>query len=229
MMVQKKTSIFVLLIISLFCLSVQQIKAQQRRVPQREIADTIPFFRGVAVGIDVVGPAMRAFAGYGQYEALLRVNIKDRFYPVVELGVGQSNNYQITTETTFKTSAPYLRLGMDLNMLKNKHDDYRFLLGGRIAYTTFKYDILSPGVEDPIWGGRANYGSTGIKGNQLWAEFVAGIDAKIWGHLRMGWTVRYKARFAQGSGEEGEAWYVPGYGKGGSTRLGATFNVMFEL
>ena len=45
----------------------------------------------------------------------------------------------------------------------------------------------------------------------------------------MGWSVRYKLRVAHKMGEIGEVWYVPGYGRGGSLQLGATFNVLLEL
>src|SRR3712207_7225703 len=44
---------------------------------------------------------------------------------------------------------------------------------------------------------------------------VAGLDAKISGPLRMGWSLRYKARLHQKQGKDAEAWYVPGYGRGG--------------
>ena len=47
--------------------------------------DTIPFFRGMAVGVDVIGPVQLMVSDYGQYEASLRINLKDKYYPVFEL------------------------------------------------------------------------------------------------------------------------------------------------
>ena len=38
---------------------------------------TIPFFNGLAVSADLVGVAQMAFGDYGQYEAALRVNLKN--------------------------------------------------------------------------------------------------------------------------------------------------------
>lgn len=98
-----------------------------------------------------------------------------------------------------------------------------------MGYTSFKYDVLSPGILDPIWGTQSTYGNLGNKGRQLWAELVGGVDAKIWGSIRMGWSVRYKLRLARKMSEIGEPWYIPGYGRSGSSQLGATFNVLFEL
>ena len=229
-MVRKSIYLSLLLTLNaLFLLSPTTANAQRRPSVPKAKEDTIPLFRGVAVGTDLVGPAMRWLASYGQYEALLRVNIKDRYFPIFEVGVGQADKTDETTGTNFNTSAPYGRLGCDFNMLKDKHDVYRFLVGGRVGYTSFKYDILSPGIIDPVWGTQSSYGALGSKGSQLWAELVGGVDAKIWGPVRMGWTVRYKLRLAHKMGEVGEAWYVPGFGRGGSSQLGATFNVLFEL
>ena len=63
----------------------------------------------------------------------------------------------------------------------------------------------------------------------VWAEFVFGVDAKIWGPVRMGWSLRYKRRLFHDDGDYGNTWYVPGFGKQGGSRFGGTFNVSFEL
>lgn len=62
-----------------------------------------------------------------------------------------------------------------------------------------------------------------------WLEAVFTIDAKIFGPVRMGWSVRYKRRLFHTHGDIGEAWYVPGYGKSGNSRLGGEFNITIEL
>lgn len=229
MMDRKRISTYILVVISSLLLLPSVASAQRRKPVATVNEDSIPFFRGIAVGTDVVGPAMRLLANYGQYEAMVRVNIKDRYYPIVEIGVGQADKTDETTGVRFKTSAPYARVGVDFNVLKNKHDIYRFLVGGRLGYTSFKYDVTSPGTFDPVWHVQVPYGANGVSNNQLWVEAVGGVDAKIWGPLRMGWSVRYKTRLCQKAGANGEAWYVPGYGRGGTSRLGATFNVLLEF
>ena len=88
MMVRKNIYLSLLLILNaLFLLCPATANAQRRPSLAKVKEDSIPFFRGVAVGTDFVGPAMRWLASYGQYEALLRVNIKDRYFPVIEAGV----------------------------------------------------------------------------------------------------------------------------------------------
>ena len=203
--------------------------AQSQKHHHVEEPDTTPLFRGVAVSIDLVGPVQRAISDYGQYEAALRLNLKDRYFPIVELGIGSADYEDAVTGITFKTSAPYGRVGCDFNILKNKHDDYRLYLGARYAFSSYKYDLSNPGVEDPVYGGEASWGAKDVKGSQHWIEAVAGVDAKLTGWLHLGWSVRYRGRISQKSGDIGEAWYVPGFGKNGSSKLGITFNVGIEI
>lgn len=192
-------------------------------------ADTVPLFRGIAVSVDMVGPVQAMTGDYGQYEGHLRVNLRDRYFPVFELGYGKANADDATTNITYKTSAPYGRIGCDFNILKNKHDIYRAYAGFRYGYTSFKYDFFSPGMTDPVWGGRADYCAKDISAYYHWLEGVFTIDAKVWRCIRLGWSARYKRRVAHDEGPYGNAWYVPGYGKQGNVRLGGTFNVTIEL
>ena len=193
-------------------------------------ADTLPTLRGMELSVDVVGPVQRAVGGYGQYEAALRANLKDKYFPIIELGYGSANHEDDVTEIRYKTSAPYGRIGVDFNILKNKHDLYRVYVGGRYAFTSFKYDVqVADGITDPVWNGQAAYNVSDVSCNYHWIEALGGIQAHIWGPLSLGWSVRYKKRIAQKHGQAGEPWYVPGYGKRGASRLGATFNIIYSF
>lgn len=207
-----------------------QASAQQKNKQTAEApTDTIPLFRGVAVSADLAGIAQIAFSDYGQYEAALRINLKDKYFPIIELGYGQANSENIISKLSYKTKAPYGRIGMDFNLMKNKHDIYRIYGGFRYAYTSFKFDVEGIGITDPVWGDQVEYSAKGIKASYHWLEAVFGLDAKIWGPIRLGWSFRYKRRLIHNDGSIGSTWYVPGYGKQGGTRLGGTFNVSIEL
>lgn len=197
--------------------------------PAETPADSVRFFRGVAVSVDLVGPAQMVIGDYGQYEAAVRINLRDKYFPIVEVGLGKADAEEATTNVSYKTSAPYLRLGCDFNLMKNKHDVYRVYGGFRYGLTSFKYDLFSPGTTDPVWLDHADYGVEGASCSYHWLEGVVGIDAKLWRNLRLGWSVRYKRRLLHDDGPLDNSWYVPGYGKQGGTRLGGTFNIIFEL
>jgi len=55
------------------------------------------------------------------------------------------------------------------------------------------------------------------------------VDVTIWGPLHLGWSVRYRNRTSSDTGEYGDCWYVPGFGKSKSTNLGGTFNITFDI
>lgn len=176
---------------------------------------------------DLLGAGQRILSNYGQYEVALRYNISDKYFPIIEAGIGTADNEEETTKLCYKTTAPYGRVGIDLNILKNKHDDYRFYLGLRAAYSSFKYDLTSVGtVSDPTWGTPVTIEATGQKCSYLWAELVAGVQVRIIGPVHLGWSVRYKNRLSQSVPDAGEPYYVPGFGKRGSSRLGGTFNII---
>ena len=191
--------------------------------------DTVALFRGVAVSADAVGLAQLAFSDYGQYEAALRINLRDRYFPVAEIGYGTADASDPATRLAYKTSAPYARIGIDFNIARQKHDDYRIYAGMRYALTYYKFDVTGTGIKDPVWGDDASFEARGIKANYHWLEGVIGVDAKIAGPLRLGWTLRYRRHMFGDNGTLGNTWYVPGYGKQGGSRLGGTFNVIFEL
>ncbi|WP_262502568.1 DUF6048 family protein [Hoylesella shahii] len=47
--------------------------------------------------------------------------------------------------------------------------------------------------------------------------------------MHLGWSARYRRRLTHNDGDAGNVWYVPGFGKTGTSRLGATFNIIITL
>ena len=68
--------------------------------------DSIPFFNGMQLSFDLVGPAMRAIGSTGEIEGALRFNLHDQYYPIVELGYGMANHNGIDLQDT-GTLFPY--------------------------------------------------------------------------------------------------------------------------
>ena len=120
---QKSISTYISsIIISLILLNLPQAAMAQKDVKEDK---DVPFFNGLAVSVDLVGPAEMIIGDYGQYEAGLKINLKDRYFPTVELGLGKADHDDDVTQICYKTSAPYAKVGIDFNILKNKHDIYR--------------------------------------------------------------------------------------------------------
>lgn len=192
--------------------------------------DSVPLFRGFAVSFDLIGLAQMQLSDYGQYEGALRLNLHDQYFPIVEVGLGQADHQNDEkTGISYKTSAPYFRLGCDVNLMKQKHTGNRIFAGIRYGFTSYKVDLTRDPFDDPLWQWDIHYGVMGEKCYQHWAEVVFGIDAKIFGPLHLGWSLRYRRRLAHNDGLMDKTWYVPGFGIQGTTRLGGTFNVAIDI
>ncbi len=225
-MSQTRTYLFALLtLISLLMPAVAN--AESRKEDALE-SDSIQLFRGVSVSYDLAGTVMRMVGDYGQYEGALRFNLRDRYFPTIELGLGDAKHeVDAVTGIEAKVLAPYGRIGCDFNVSKNKHDIYRVMVGARYALTSFKTEAYG-NVSVPAWRGTVDYSVETDKCFYHWAEFLFSVDAQIWGPVRLGWSVRYRAKLGSSDMGNNSLWYVPGYGKDGY-KLGGTFNVIVEL
>lgn len=192
--------------------------------------DSIPLFRGFAVSVDLVGLAQMQLSDYGQYEAALRLNLHDQYFPIFELGYGRaSHKNDEVTRFSYDTQAPYFRIGVDVNIMKKKHTGNRVFVGFRYAYTNYKVDVNRAPFPDPVWKWPTSFNVEGEPCYQHWAELLFGIDARVWGPLHLGWSARYRIRMAHDEGSIGNTWYVPGFGTQDSSTLGATFNVAIDI
>lgn len=192
--------------------------------------DSIPLFCGFSVSFDLVGPAMMMLTTHGEYEGALRVNLHDQWFPIFELGLGRANHKNDeVTGLTYKTTAPYFRLGMDWNILRKKHQPNRMYAGFRYAFTSYNVDIIRENLPDPVWQTASGFGVEGSRCNMHWMEIVLGIDAKVFGPLHLGWTVRYKRRLVHNDGALDATWYVPGFGINDKDNIGANFNVIIDI
>lgn len=192
--------------------------------------DSIPLFRGFAISFDLVGVAQMLLSDHGQYEAAVRLNLHDQYFPVAELGYGRaSHKDDIVTGITYETKAPYFRVGIDVNVMKRKHTGNRVYVGARYGRTSYKVDISNRPVPDPVWQWDTSFGVRQEQCSLNWAEALFGIEAKVFGPLHLGWTGRYRFRLSHNEGRIGRTWYAPGFGINDSSALGTTFNVTIDI
>ncbi len=192
--------------------------------------DSIPLFRGFAVSFDLVGAAMMQLSDYGQYEGAFRLNLHDEWFPIVEIGYGKAvHEHDEVTEISYRTQAPYFRIGIDKNLLKKKHGPNRLYGGLRYAFTSYKVDMDRTNFPDPVWLWDTGFGAKDVPCKLHWLEVVIGVDAKIFGPMHLGWCVRYKRRIYHDEGGLSNTWYVPGFGTNDSSKFDAGFNVIIDI
>ena len=191
---------------------------------------TLPLFQGFTLSGDIFGPALYLFSDYGNFEAALRLNLKSTFFPIVEVGYGTCKSTDVETDISYSTNAPYFRVGLDFNILKNKYQDNRLFVGARYGFSSFKFDMSGPVMTDPIWGGSAPFSYKNASSNSSWMEIVLGVQVKIWSNFHMGWSVRYKQELKIGHPDYAKPYYIPGYGTTTDTSCwGGTYNLIFDL
>ena len=205
------------------------LQAQNRSKERIKENDSIPLFNGVYVFADLAGPLQMAFTDSGQAEGGVQVNLKGRFFPVFEAGYGMANSKNEETKTSFKTNSPYFRIGCDYNALKRKNTPYKLLIGLRYAVSPFKFSIENPSVTDPIWNTNQAISLENISQTYHWAEAVVGVNVKIYKMLHLGWTLRYKYKVASTGANNIVPHYAPGFGSGGTSNFGGTFNIIIAL
>ena len=194
-----------------------------------EKAKELPTFAGVSVGFDVCGAAMAVLGSWGQYEAVARANLKGRYFPTVECGIGYSHHEDETTEIRYSVNAPYFRLGMDYNLANDVASGNRILLGARYGFSSFQYDLDGPDLIDPVYGTATPFHFSGLKGCNHWLELCAGLEAKVVGTFHIGWSIRYKFRISNKPSAVGSPWYVPGFGKNDGHALGGSLHILIDI
>lgn len=183
-----------------------------------------PLLENIAVGIDLAGPVRLATGDRGEYQAFVQVLVKGRFLPVVEAGYGTADRYDADTYTAYKTKAPFGRIGCDFNILRKCRDDYRLTVGMRYGITSFDYDTTLPVDEE-----HTSFTTVTEKCKLQWLELAFGADAKVWGPLHMGWSLRYRRKLSC-SDYTNIPLYAPGYGRGTeSTRWMALYNLSVQF
>lgn len=199
-------------------------------IPEMEENPKLPLFQGFTVSVDLLSAGMRLFNDYGSFEAALRLSLKNTYLPVVEIGVANCDHTDYSTHIKYSTSAPFFRLGIDYNMLKNKFQDNRLFAGLRYGFSSYFYDISGPEQVDNVWGGSAPFSFDNITCTSHWLEIVLGCQVKIVSMFHIGWSVRLKYHLKSSENIYSKPYYIPGYGttQQGNT-WGGSFNFIFDL
>jgi len=188
------------------------------------------FFQGFTVSTDVLNMGLYFFSKYGNLEASLRLNLLNTYFPVAEIGLGRCNTTDFNTKIHYSTNAPYFKVGIDYNVLKNKWQTNKLFVGIRYGFSNFNYSFDGPDQTDPIWGTTGALDVHSLNATSHYGEFVFGCQVKIWSFVHMGWSARYKKEFHTTKSLYSHPYYIPGYGTTvNGSYWGATYNISFDL
>ena len=93
---------------------------------QSHTPEKAPLLAGAAVSVDICGLAMKGVgAKFANMEAAARINFKEKYFPLFEIGLGDCTREGQENNNLFSTTAPYFRIGMDYNFNRSNNSmDY---------------------------------------------------------------------------------------------------------
>lgn len=150
-------------VLLLFCIDYRQLhnsnnndRVLYRKRDQKKkevVVDTIPFYNGTYVGVDIYGIGSKMLGGdFMSSEVSIGVNLKNKFIPTIEFGMGGTDTWNETGIHYKSKTAPFFRIGVDYNTMAKKKEKNSYLyVGLRYAFSSFKYDVSTLPVDDPIW------------------------------------------------------------------------------
>jgi hypothetical protein len=207
------------------------VMSQSERLAARKASkDTlnIPLYNGVYLGADLYGPGSKLFGSKSyNYEVSADVNLRNRFFPVIELGYGKTDYTK--NSITYKSAAPYIRVGLNYKMKYRSKTENHLFLGFRYGFSHFKYSVTSNGITDGIWNTTVPLNASDINATGQWYELLAGIRVQLFHNLMAGWTLRYKTRISVTKNDAADAWYIPGFGENKQSNFGVTYSLFYKL
>lgn len=203
---------------------------QERKDSLRRVYKHYPKLTDLSIGVNFVEPLFMAFGqSYASADVNATLNMWNRVQPAVELGLGWAKSTPDGMNFTYKGKpSPYIKVGANYNFMFKNSPDYQALVGLRLGYSTFGYDITGVSYTNGYWRETLQCNITGERSHALWGELGLGLKVKLFNQLSMGWMIRLHSIFSHGKSDRSDPWFIPGYGpRGGS--LGLSLGISYTL
>ena len=207
--------------------------AEARRDSLRRVYKRYPLLTDLSIGVNLVEPLFMAFGqSYASADVNATLNMWNRLQPTVELGLGWAKNSPDGMNFTYHGKpSPYFKLGANYNFLFKSSPDYQALIGIRLGYSTFGYEVNDVNYYGGYWQEGITYQLKGEHSHALWGEAGVGLKVKLFDRLSMGWMIRFHGIFNYGKNAHSKPWFIPGYGPRSSSlslSLGLSYTLPFN-
>ena len=203
---------------------------EQRRDSIKHAYVHYPLITDLSLGLNFIEPVLMAFGqDYASVDVSATLNLWNRLQPVLEVGMGWGKSSPEDLNFTYKAKpSPYFRIGANYNFLYKSSPQYQALLGVRLGYSSFRYDVTDITYNNSYWDEHTAFAITGQSSHALWGELVAGLKVNIWREWSLGWSMRLRSIFTYGKNDNSSPWFVPGYGPRRQW-VGFTFTASYTL
>ena len=188
--------------------------AEARKDSLRRVYKRYPLLTDLSIGLNIADPLFMMFGqSYASVDVSATLNMWNRLQPTIELGMGWAKSTPDDMNFTYKGKpSPYVKVGVNYNFMFKNSPDYQALVGLRLGYSNFGYDVTDITYWNTYWQEDINYNITGERSHALWGEAGVGLKVKLWDSLSMGWMICYHGIFNYGKNEHSSPWFIPGYG-----------------
>ena len=203
---------------------------EARKDSLRRIYKHYPLITDLSIGLNFIEPLFMALGQtYASADINATLNMWNRIQPTVELGLGWAKTSPDDGNFTYKGKpSPYFKVGANFNFLFKNSSDYQVIVGLRLGYSTFSYDVREVHYWNSYWQELIHYDLTNQHSHALWGEAGVGLKVKLWDSISMGWLIRYHGIFNYGKNSNSRPWFIPGYGPRTSS-LGLSLSVSYTL
>ena len=203
---------------------------EARKDSLRRVYYRYPRLTDLTIGLNLAEPLFMAFGqSYASADINATLNMWNRIQPTVELGLGWAKATPDDMNFTYKGKpSPYFKVGANYNFMFKNTPDYQALIGLRLGYSTFGYDVTDAHYVNSYWQEDFTFDITGQRSHALWGEVGAGLKVKLWGPVAMAWMIRYHGIFNYGKNTQSRPWFIPGYGPRKSS-LSLSLNICYTL
>ena len=189
-----------------------------------------PRLTDLTIGVNVADPVFMIFGqSYASAGANATLNMWNRLQPTIELGLGWASSTPDDMNFSYRGKpSPYVKVGANYNFMFKNSPDYQALVGIRLGYSNFRYDINDIWYYNSYWDEGISTNITGERSHALWGELGLGLKIKLSGRLSMGWMICYHNLFDYGKSDHSKPWFMPGYGPRNSA-LGFSLGIFYTL
>lgn len=148
-----------------------------------------------------------------------------KYLLVADLGTGkQSRSY--SNQLDYGVEGSYFRLGADVNFIPESKENNVLFVGLRYGFSAYA-EQLTTVYADPVFSSSGPFPfDVNRPATARWFEGVAGMKARVWKSLFMGYTLRYKFGLNTRSAGSFASYEVPGFGVVGD---GNTFAFNYHI
>ncbi|MFV8362742.1 DUF6048 family protein [Flavobacterium sp. ZT3P35] len=183
---------------------------------------------GVRVGIDLYKLTRALYdKDYKGIEFVGDYRLTKKYFLAAELG--NENKTTDDDRLNFTTKGSYIKAGFDYNAYENWLDMENIIsIGMRYGFSTFNQQLNSYRIynANPYFG-EAPVIESGQKYDGLtasWIEVVAGVKAKVFNNVFLGFSLRLNRLVTNKEPENFSNLYIPGFNRTYDGRFGVGFN-----